>query len=165
MADVVTLLRAAPVKIVGGLGEPGTEPEISRSRIVFNGEEESGYETFALFRRVGGHGFCKTGFSEIHKYDLLVKAVLIAADDRAPYCWRITSDSFDFEWAAAQAFAQEVLNRKLELPRGVASNWMMKDEYRQGPLYEHAKEAYLAAIHKGGSGPDMWRYGPQPPDW
>jgi hypothetical protein len=84
MADVVTLLRAAPVKIVGGLAEPGTEPEISRSRIVFNGEEESGYETFALFRRVGGHGFCKTGFSEIHKYDLLVKAVLIAADDRAP---------------------------------------------------------------------------------
>jgi len=157
--DVRKILGASPVRIVGGSGETNSVPEISEDRIVFNGLEDSGYETFALLRDVEGFGFCKTGFSEIKKYDLIVKATLIAAYDRAPGCFRITSDGFDFEWMGARAFASEVLDRKLTLPPLVEANATMKPEYRTGKLYERARDAYFAARYKGGAGPDLWRYG------
>ena len=61
---------------------------------------------------VGGYGFCKTGFSEIAKYDLIVKATLIVAGVRAPGCYRFASDGFDFDWVGAAAWSSEVLGRR-----------------------------------------------------
>ena len=79
-------------------------------------------KTFALLRDVGGYGFCKTGFSEIAKYDLIVKATLIVAGDRAPGCYRIASDGFDFEGAGAAAWASEVLGRRPPQPSACSIN-------------------------------------------
>jgi hypothetical protein len=37
---------------------------------------------------------------------------------------------------------------------------MMKPEYKTGQLYERARKAYFDAGYEGGSGKDLWRYGP-----
>jgi len=37
---------------------------------------------------------------------------------------------------------------------------MMKYEYRTGALYEKARDPYFAANYQGGTGYDLWRYGP-----
>ncbi len=141
--DARRLFDASPVALAGRFGDPRTEPEIDEAAIVFNGVGDESYEPFNLPRSVRGYMFCKTGFSEIKGYDLIAKAILIAAHDRAPDSWRITSDGFDFEWWGARRFTEEVLGRKLELPPGVEANEAIKDEYRSGLRYERAKEAYF----------------------
>jgi hypothetical protein len=74
--------------IVGGSGQKGSVPEISPARIVFNALGDGvglRYEPLALYRRTSdGFGFCSVGFWRTSGYDLVVKAVLIAAANRAP---------------------------------------------------------------------------------
>jgi len=142
------------VALTDGTGAVGTKPRANDQAITFNGREPDDYETFHLSPLLRGFGTCKTGFERIRPYDLIVKSVLIAADDRAPGYWRISSDGFDFEWLRALAFAQEILGRSLELPKRVHDNATMKPEYRSGPRYAAARAAYLAANYRAGAGPD-----------
>ena len=140
--DANQLFEASPVRLGNGLGEPGSVPEIADEYIRFNGVEPDDYETFEI-RAEGGGGFCKTGFSEICRYDLIVKAVLIAAYNTAPDAIEVSSDGFDFEWEDALAFANENIPGSLRMPPSIRRNAGFTPEYRSGELYEQVKAEYI----------------------
>lgn len=136
LEGVKKLVSASPVKLAGGLGEAGTLPEITEDTICFNGlGPEDDHETFWLMRdssperREWDEGkfpfnFCKTARKP---YDLIVCAVLIAADFHLPGCYEIASDGSrnnPEEWFPALRFVEEVLGetKGFEIPEGVESD-------------------------------------------
>ena len=69
-------IKTTSAEIVGGHAEVGTDPEVSVNRVVFNGVEDDGHETFHIPRNNGEWEFCKTARKP---YDDLVIACLLAA--------------------------------------------------------------------------------------
>jgi hypothetical protein len=100
---------------------------ISDAAIELNRAAPGNYEAFKLSRDWGLRDFCKTGFTEIRRYDLVVKATLIVAEDRASGCWDISSDGFAPDWRGACAWASEILGRSLKLPPQVESRTINSD--------------------------------------
>lgn len=83
--------RTRGISIVGWEGEPGTAPEISKERIMFNGSDDLSHETFDLTRDASGFNFCKTARKP---YDATVVATLLAAERYLPgFSWSSDGES------------------------------------------------------------------------
>lgn len=110
--------------ICNGMGDPGTQAEITDERIAFNGTDEGdmGHETFifAATRELPyegapadriGWAFCKTARKP---YDVVVTAVLtyLAAD----WGFEASSDGEVADWEAGVKLAEEALSRKFANP-------------------------------------------------
>lgn len=95
-------------KIVNGLREKGTQPEVSTELIAFNGEEEQGCETLYIEPGKKGFNCCKTKY---RKYDAVVCAVLLYLEQQG-VIEELDSDgdmAYSNEWLTAKA----LLNRAL----------------------------------------------------
>ena len=88
-AATTTIIAASPAKIVGENDDPSSAPEIGDELIAFNGPGDDGHETFWLPKLKSGFQFCKTARKP---YDVVVVAILCAAQALAPGALRIASD-------------------------------------------------------------------------
>lgn len=104
--DVKRLFEATDILITGGWGEPGTSPEVTDFRVVFNGLEPDSHETFALTRFGSGFNFCKT---QQKPYDVMVVAVLTAAHHHFGSTISISSDGEASDWSEGIAMCEKVL--------------------------------------------------------
>lgn len=95
-------------KIVNGLGETGTQPEVSTELIAFNGEEEQGCETLYLEPGEKSFDCCKT---KHRKYDAVVCAVLLYLEQQG-VIEELPSDG-DMERSDEWLTAKALLNRAL----------------------------------------------------
>lgn len=95
-------------KIVNGLREKGTQPEVSTELIAFNGEGEEGCET--LYIEPGKKSFdcCKTKHL---KYDEVVSAVLLYLEQQG-VIEELDSDG-DMESSDKWLIAKALINRAL----------------------------------------------------
>lgn len=95
-------------KIVNGLREKGTQPEVSTELIAFNGEEEQGCE--ALYLEPGEKSFdcCKT---KLRKYDAVVCAVLLYLEQQDVIEELYSEGDMECseEWRAAKALLGRAL--------------------------------------------------------
>lgn len=125
---VLSIAKERGIGIVGGMGDPGTEPEINERRIDLNGE--SPYETFRLEQKpeVPAHrrdrdpewarfSFCKTGRMP---YDEVVTAILCLAEHFSDGYFRVSSDGSPGEWRDGLALARKVASG-VQLPPGVSN--------------------------------------------
>lgn len=121
---VLSIAKERGVAIVGGGGEPGTEPEITDSLISLNGIPC--HETLYLEReaqvREGGDAdfarfaFCKTACKD---YDVVVTAILCLAEHISDGFFRVSSDGGPDEWAEGLELARAVMSG-VQVPPGVA---------------------------------------------
>lgn len=115
-----TLTRHAPVHVAIASELDETDPPmIGEQSIRFNGFGEEGHETFLLRREFDpAFEFCKTARKP---YDLIVCAVLIAANHYAPGWLQINSDGDVADgWGEALQWAQDVLGiPELRLPESI----------------------------------------------
>lgn len=97
ITDDVRLLfgRCHSLPIQRESDDPGP-PEISDSRIWFNGIGDDGHESFVVPKESYRFQFCKTAEKP---YDTAVTAVLLLMHHHAPGCWDIRSDGSADEWA------------------------------------------------------------------
>lgn len=87
--------------------EPTKPPQIDGDVIRFNGVGEDGHETFLLTRiREPYFTFCKTARKP---YDVVVVAILIAADAIAPGALAIGSDGDADDWQAGLTLASRAI--------------------------------------------------------
>lgn len=108
-----------PVQLAAEYDDPTEPPQIDGELIRFNGAGEEGYETFYLPRCREGAIFCKTAH---RPYDVVVVAVLIAADTIAPGALTITSDGEPDEWQAGLTLASRAIpTLAAEVPAGVGA--------------------------------------------
>ena len=118
-ADARMLIHAAAMRQIHlwrEYDEPDTAPLVDAEGIFFNGTGDEGHETFVLNRDGEDFQFCKTAYK---RYDLVVVAILAAAQQHAPDHIKVSSDGDAESWAAGLAFAKEVLGRDVPLPPGV----------------------------------------------
>lgn len=113
---VRNLLEATDIPIVGGFGDPGTQPVITSELVSFNGLEDDSHETF-YFQRIpdargfssrkdyAGFNFCKTARKP---YDIVAVAALCIADVIFEGHIEISSDGMPEEWAEGLEFAKEI---------------------------------------------------------
>lgn len=124
---VLSIAKEQGIGIVGGMGDAGTEPDVSDTRIDLNGS--AAYETFRLERcpEVPAHrrdrdpewarfNFCKTGRMP---YDEVVTAILCLAEHFSDGYFRVSSDGHPEEWADGLALARKVVSG-VQLPPRVA---------------------------------------------
>jgi len=120
LADTKTIIDAerSHVVLVNGMGDEGTSPELSEGRIVFNGEDPDGYETFYFAKDGRGFQFCKTGRKP---YDAIVCAVLIRAKVHYGDGIEISSDG-DWEnteeWGQGALLCRELFGEAVDPLRG-----------------------------------------------
>jgi len=104
-------------ELAGSHGEPGTQPNFSEDRIMFNGRGEDGYETMAIKRTVADFYFCKTNRNP---YDAVCVAVLIFMETcfRTQFSWNSDGDHDEEDFKAEglailkATFDYELLDRK-----------------------------------------------------
>jgi hypothetical protein len=120
---VLSIAKEMGVTIVGGHGEPDTQPEIDGASIVLNGIPC--HETLVLerqptepaWRKGEGHfTFCKTAYKD---YDVVVTAILCLAEHLSEGAFRVSSDGEPSEWEAGVELANKVLSG-VKIPPGVA---------------------------------------------
>jgi hypothetical protein len=111
---VLSIAKKMGIEIVGGMGEPGTEPEITDSLISLNGRP--GCETLYLERNTAPKpwiddpesarfAFCKTRRCA---YDVVVTAILCLAEHYSDGFFRVRSDGEAAEWAEGLELANKV---------------------------------------------------------
>lgn len=132
---VVTLLVHLPERVVlaDGMGDPGTKPEVSATRIWLNGRAPLDYETFCVPREHQpqewergdtaypfGFNCCKTARKP---YDVVVTGILIAIERIAPGALDIASDGDAGEWVDGLRWVRAVLgdsaHYRYTIPSGV----------------------------------------------
>jgi hypothetical protein len=121
------------ITLANGMGDAGTQPEITDEKIWFNGAGEDGqYETFDVWRKRPakeawekrrGNNFCKTAR---RPYDLAVCAVLIYLE--GVHGFRVSSDGEGFDWLTAVEVARAAVPRyanQFDIPLSVrkADRW------------------------------------------
>jgi hypothetical protein len=120
---VLSIAKERSIAIVGGMGEPGSEPEITDDVICLNGIPD--HETLYLERvpRVRDRGdpgyerfaFCKTAQKP---YDVVVTAILCLAEHYSDGFFRVSSDGDAEEWSAGLELARKVTSG-VQLPPSV----------------------------------------------
>jgi len=107
--DVTAILSAAPVPLAGWDGAEG-EPSVGGDQCVsLNGRGDYSHETFT-FPGKSGFNFCKTARKP---YDVVVTAILIAAENRAPHAFGYSSDGSHADWEAGLELAEWATGREL----------------------------------------------------
>jgi hypothetical protein len=109
------------IKIADGVGTPGTKPELSEGRIIFNGEQPDDYETFFLTQKGCGcdvkyhhFNFCKTAH---RPYDAVVCAVLIRAKVHYGAGIQVSSDGdWDPDWVEAAKLCIDLFGEAVSSP-------------------------------------------------
>jgi len=97
------------IEIVNGAGQAGTKPVFNDSEVRFNGVNELGHETFAIYKNeLRDFDFCKTAQKP---YDLLVCACLIAAHKYLKL--DISSDGNVNDWMPAFKYYEGVMGLKM----------------------------------------------------
>jgi hypothetical protein len=112
---VLSIAKEMGVTIVGGHGEPDTQPEITDSLISLNGVpcHESLYLERTPRVRPGGDpgyerfAFCKTARKE---YDVVVTAILCLAEHFSDGFFRVSSDGDPPDWQAGLELANKVVS-------------------------------------------------------
>lgn len=95
-------------KIVNGLGEAGTQPEVSTELIAFIGEEEQSFETLYIKPGEENSQFYKTNR---RKYDAVVCAVLLYLEQQGVIEGLDSDGDMDNEeeWVTAKALLDRAL--------------------------------------------------------
>ena len=114
--DTNKIIDGAGVPLWAEYTAPNSSPTVNEKEIVFNGCGDDGHETFFLQReKYNEFNFCKTARKP---YDVVVCAILIAAEHHAPGAWDIGSDG-DYsgegcdEWGPALKLANRLLGEKV----------------------------------------------------
>jgi hypothetical protein len=122
------IIAAVELPLAWEYDEPKKPPQIDLGVIRFNGVGDDGHETFYLprvnerpewssERRGDVFRFTKTAYKP---YDLVVTAILIAADAIAPGALAISSDGGPNDWQAGLALASHALPALVsQVPAGV----------------------------------------------
>jgi hypothetical protein len=149
--DMETLLKDVQhvqgIPLANRAGDAGTSPEITDTKVWFNGVGGDSHETFCLNRvrppkeewqtRRGG-GFCKTARKP---YDLAVTAALCyLATVPAPASHSVSSDGQGRDFLDGLAEARLALPRYaniLDIPRSI-----LEDDRWRGPWLHHFSEQY-----------------------
>lgn len=84
--------------------------------IDINGFGDDSFETFSLDLKPNGFQCCKTNR---RNYDVVVTAVLIAANTLAPGCWDISSDGGTGDWMPGSDLIDKMLDVRLSCPRKI----------------------------------------------
>ena len=106
MAAAKSIIAETKVPLAWERDEPDQPPEVSDKRIRFNGVDDNGYETFLLTKDAHGFDFCKTARKP---YDVVVTAVLSAANAIAPGALDIRSDGDPSDWVAGVGLANDAV--------------------------------------------------------
>lgn len=122
------IIKAAPVPLADGDGQPGTEPKYGDEGIYTNGVGVDGHETLfvpTVLSKVAAQPslvpvedryfmFCKTARKP---YDVVVTAVYATlAAIAGPDCIVVESDGRRGDWAAGCKLASDVLGREIPVP-------------------------------------------------
>jgi hypothetical protein len=111
--DACKIVRASPVPLADGMGDPGTLPE-TRGALSFNGVGDDSHETLHLAENpTTGFNFCKTARKP---YDVVVVAVLATMKDTMGDGFAVSSDGDQSDWEAGCKLASEVLGREIKVP-------------------------------------------------
>jgi len=108
VSEMAKVIRQSPVPLAGPMGTG--KPQVSASKIAFNGVEPNDHETFVF---PDADGFCKTAMKP---YDIVVTACLAIAKDVFGNEIRVSSDGNDSDWTAGIALASQVLGRSIANP-------------------------------------------------
>jgi hypothetical protein len=65
--DVLRIFKASEVPVVGGFGEPDTQPEVTDDIVIFNGAGEDGYET-CVVERIAEEALCTRCKKTAHEH-------------------------------------------------------------------------------------------------
>lgn len=106
------LMKATKLPIQYERDEP-QKPEVSKTKIWFNGIDDDGHETFCLRPNELSFKFCKTARKP---YDRTVIACLIIAHNIAPAAWDISSDGTQKEWNAVEDWMEPLLKQTFKVP-------------------------------------------------
>ena len=111
--DVLGIAKKRGIAIVGGLGEPDTEPEITESLIVLNGVPD--HETLCLERTPIAREGCDRGYERFSfcktarkPYDVVVTAILCLAEHYSDGFFGVSSDGDAAEWNDGLELARKV---------------------------------------------------------
>ena len=120
---VLSIAKEMGVEIVGGMGDAGSEAEITDSFISLNGNPD--HETLYLERtpevrdrkdpEYARFAFCKTAYKP---YDVVVTAILCLAEHFSDGFFRVSSDGGPGDWQAGLALANKVVSG-VQLPQRV----------------------------------------------
>ena len=109
--DIRAIIAATDVPLLdwdGLLGRPSVRVGGDQC-VSLNGRAEDGRETFT-FPGKSGFNFCKTAYKP---YDVVVTAILIAAENRAPQAFGYNSDGEHADWEAGLELAERATGREL----------------------------------------------------
>lgn len=111
-ADAERLIRATPVRIQFEYDDPAP-PEVSNTRIRFNGVGDYRHETFCLEKNEVEFDFFKTARKP---YDVVVTAILACAKEHLGDGIKVSSDGDSSEWDEGLEFAKATLGRIVPFP-------------------------------------------------
>jgi hypothetical protein len=118
LADAKQIVEEAgrqDIRLANGLGEPGSDPELSEGQIVLNGlAPDEDYETFH-FEAVPGNSFCKTREPD-RPYDAVVNAILIRAKVHYGDALSVSSDGDWSDWARGVQLVKDAFGVDAECP-------------------------------------------------
>lgn len=108
VSEMAKVVRQSPVPLAGPMGTG--KPQVSASKIAFNGVTPLDHETFVFPE---ANGFCKTAQKP---YDIVVTACLAIAKDVFGNEIEVSSDGNSSDWTAGIALASKVLGRPIANP-------------------------------------------------
>ena len=109
---VITICKRMDIELTDGTGEPDTEPECLDGKIVFNGLQDDGHETFWFqHNSLTKFQFCKTSGKP---YDAAVTAVLVILKQFMGNSVSIRSDGELSDWSLGIGIAAEALDMEID---------------------------------------------------
>lgn len=98
-------------------GEDSQEVQATESKIVFNGVDDCGYETFWIDKQARKFNFCKTNRNE---YDVIVVSVLLLMEYHAGDCFSISSDGELEDWMEGVALNEKLFGYGCKVPESIS---------------------------------------------